>query len=87
MTSQQVKNLQLILEGLGYRPDRTDGYYSEQTETAVKAFQRTQKLSVTGVVDSKTAMKLQDAYIEMLRKPENDLQLRVAVETLKKELK
>ncbi len=87
MTSQQVKNLQLILEGLGYRPDRTDGYLSEQTETAVKAYQRTEKLPVTGVVDSKTTMKLQDSYIEMLRKPENNLQLRVAVETLKKEMR
>ncbi|SFS32979.1 S41 family peptidase [Marininema halotolerans] len=85
--STEVKNLQLVLEGLGYRTDRKDGYFSEQTETAVKAFQKTHKLSVTGEVDKKTGAKLQEAFIKMVRKPEADLQLRVAEETLKKKIK
>ncbi|WP_107728256.1 S41 family peptidase [Desmospora activa] len=87
MSDPQVRNLQLLLEGLGFRPGRTDGYFNEQTETAVKAFQKTHKLSMTGEVDEKTALQLQDAFIEMMRDPENDLQLRVGVETVKKEIK
>ncbi|MFC4077459.1 S41 family peptidase [Salinithrix halophila] len=86
-SSHHVKNLQLVLEGLGYRPDRTDGYFSEQTATAVKAFQKTHKLKMTGEVDKKTALKLQEEFIKMLRKPDSDLQLRVGVETLKKKMK
>ncbi|OYD08112.1 S41 family peptidase [Paludifilum halophilum] len=87
MSNQQVRNLQLVLEGLGYKPDRTDGYFSKKTETAVKAFQKTHKLSVTGEVDEKTALKLQDEFVSLLRDPESDLQLRVGIETLKKEIK
>lgn len=85
--SQQVKSLQLILEGLGYRPGRTDGYFDKKTETAVKAFQKTNDLSVTGTVDKKTALKLQDEFVSLLREPESDLQLQVALKTLKKEMK
>jgi carboxyl-terminal processing protease len=87
MSDSQVRNLQLVLESLGFRPDRTDGYFSEQTETAVKAFQKTQNLSVTGEVDDQTALQLQEAFIEMMRNPEHDVQLRVGIETLKKEMK
>ncbi|WP_108023553.1 S41 family peptidase [Melghirimyces profundicolus] len=87
MTSQQVKNLQLVLDGLGYRPGRTDGYFDDKTETAVKAFQKTKDLAVTGKVDEKTALKMQEEFISMLRDPKSDLQLRVAMETLKKEIK
>ncbi|SDW44918.1 carboxyl-terminal processing protease [Marininema mesophilum] len=85
--STEVKNLQLVLEGLGYRADRKDGYFSSQTETAVKAFQKTHNLPVTGKVDKKTGTKLQEAFIKMLRKPDADLQLRVGLETLKKKIK
>lgn len=87
MSNPQVRNLQLLLEGLGLRPGRDDGYFNEQTETAVKAFQKTHDLPATGEVDEKTALQLQDAFVEMIRDPESDLQLRVAVETLKKEMK
>ena len=41
MTSDDVKNLQLMLAGLGFNPERSDGYFSDKTVTAVKAFQRT----------------------------------------------
>ncbi|MDA8354607.1 MAG: S41 family peptidase [Firmicutes bacterium] len=87
MTSPQVKNLQLVLEGLGYRPGRTDGYFDKKTETAVKAFQKANKLSVTGKVNEKTALKMQDEFVSLLRDAKSDLQLRAAIETLKKEMK
>lgn len=87
MSSKQIQSVQQILDGLGYKPDRTDGYFSEKTETAVKAFQKSNNLSVTGVVDEKTALKLQEEFISMLRDPKSDVQLRVGIETLKKEMK
>ncbi|GGE04597.1 carboxy-terminal processing protease CtpB [Marinithermofilum abyssi] len=87
MASDDVRNLQLVLDAIGFRTDRKDGYFSAQTETAVKAFQKTNNLPVTGVVDKKTAMKLQEKFLSTLRKPESDLQLRVAIETLKKNMK
>ncbi|MGI6126330.1 MAG: S41 family peptidase [Planifilum sp.] len=87
MASPEVRNLQLILDGMGYSPGRTDGYYSERTELAVKAFQKTRKLPVTGQVDQKTALKLQEEFLKLLRDPKSDIQLQVAVDVLKKQMK
>ncbi|GAA5346369.1 S41 family peptidase [Planifilum fimeticola] len=87
MASTEVRNLQLILDGMGYPPGRTDGYFSEQTELAVKAFQKTRKLPVSGQVDQKTALKLQEEFLKLLRDPESDIQLQVAIDVLKKQMK
>lgn len=86
MASTEVKNLQLILDGMGFPPGRSDGYFSEQTELAVKAFQKTRKLPVTGQVDQKTALKLQEEFLNLLRDPESDIQLQVAIDVLKKQM-
>lgn len=82
MLGNDVKNLQLILEGLGFSPDRTDGYYSEQTKLSVEAFQSLHDLPVTGQVDEQTGSKLEQEIITELRKPENDLQLNKAIDYL-----
>lgn len=87
IATPDVQQVQLALKALGYRPDRTDGYFSEQTETAVKAFQKKHKLSMTGEVDQITAAKLQEELIKTRDDPKNDVQLRVAVEVLKKNIK
>jgi carboxyl-terminal processing protease len=79
---EDIKNLQLMLEGLGLRPERTDGYFSEQTKLAVKAFQQLHNIPVTGEVGEQTAMKLQQEIIKEMQKPENDKQLGKAVEHL-----
>ncbi|MFV9510565.1 S41 family peptidase [Tepidibacillus sp. LV47] len=87
MNNNDVKNLQLILEGIGYRPGRKDGYFDEGTEKAVIAFQRANGLKATGIVDQQTANQLQDKIIERIKDPENDLQLKAAIETLLKLIK
>ncbi|WP_127580280.1 S41 family peptidase [Paenibacillus koleovorans] len=79
MTGDDVKNLQTMLVGIGQAPGRTDGYFNEQTVTAVKAFQRLNNLPVTGEVDEKTAVKLEEAVSKEIRNPKNDLQLKSAV--------
>lgn len=85
--NSDIQQVQLALKALGFRPDRTDGYFSEQTETAVKAFQKMNKLKMTGEVDAVTAAKLQEELIKMRNDRKNDVQLRVAIETLKKQMK
>ncbi|MEC0209470.1 S41 family peptidase [Paenibacillus ehimensis] len=80
MNNEDVKNLQIMLQGLGLGPDRQDGYYSEKTALAVKAFQRLNGLPITGEVDTETATKLEKAILAEIRDPKNDLQLKAAVE-------
>ncbi|SEM64781.1 carboxyl-terminal processing protease [Mesobacillus persicus] len=82
MNNEQVKNAQEILSGIGYAPGRTDGYFSDQTEMAVKAFQRKRKMDVTGIIDPKTATALEEAAREEMKKEENDAQLQTAVKLL-----
>ncbi|TCN26766.1 S41 family peptidase [Mesobacillus foraminis] len=84
MNSEQVKNAQEILEGIGYAPGRTDGYFSTQTEMAVRAFQRKRGMAVTGIIDSKTAAALEEAAREEMKKEENDAQLQTAIKLLAK---
>lgn len=79
MNNEQVKNAQIILKGLGYEPGRTDGYFSESTESSVKAFQRENNLKVDGIIDEKTAAKLEQTVISELKKKENDFQLQTAI--------
>ncbi len=84
MNNEQVKNAQEMLDGLGFSPGRKDGYFNEETETAVKAFQQTKGLKVTGMIDEKTASSLMDSVMAELRKEKNDLQLQTALKYLSK---
>ncbi|WP_210367227.1 S41 family peptidase [Bacillus sp. REN3] len=79
MNNEQVKNAQEILAGIGLEPGRTDGYFSEETEMAVKAFQRKKGMKVTGIINLKTAAALEEAAREEMKKEENDLQLQTAL--------
>ena len=87
MNNSNVKNLQIILNGLGYKTIRTDGYFDPNTESAVKAFQKANGLAVTGEVDPKTASLLQEQIIKRIKDPETDIQFQVALETLIKMIK
>ncbi|MFB6468957.1 S41 family peptidase [Cytobacillus sp. Hz8] len=82
MNNEQIKNAQQILDGLGLTPGRKDGYFSEQTEIAVKAFQQKNKLPLTGKIDSTTAAALEQAAVETMKKESNDLQLQTALRYL-----
>ncbi len=84
MNNEQVQNAQEILAGLGFSPGRKDGYFSAETETAVKAFQQVKKLKPTGVIDEKTATALVDSIRDELHKEKNDLQLQTAMKYLSK---
>lgn len=84
MNNEQVKNAQEILAGLGFDPGRTDGYFSSETSTAVKAFQQNNNLEPTGKIDAKTAAKLEEEAIKEMKKEKNDIQLQTALRLLAK---
>jgi carboxyl-terminal processing protease len=86
-TGEDIKNLQLILSGLGYPPDRTDGYFSEKTAQAVKAFQRSAGLPVTGDVDETMMAKLVKEIVTQIKDPNNDVQLKAAIQSIQDSLK
>ncbi len=79
--SEAVANVQNILSALGYEM-RTDGYYDEETVSAVEAFQAEEGLEATGEVDEETAAALSDALLEYRRDIENDKQFQAAKEYL-----
>src|SRR5579875_1264254 len=79
MNDEQVKNAQEILAGLGYAPGRTDGYFSTETTVAVKGFQQQNDLKPTGIIDTKTADKLEEAAVQAMKDEKNDLQLQTAL--------
>lgn len=85
MNSLEVKNLQMVLEGVGYPPGRSDGYFDQRTREAVMAFQRQQNLPATGVVDEATAQRLNQVLLERLQDPQNDTQLQAALKLLEKQ--
>jgi carboxyl-terminal processing protease len=85
--SAEVKNMQMVLEALGFNPGREDGYFDQRTELALKAFQRTKKLSMSGQLNTETSNKMREAFMELLRDPSSDMQLQVALQVLKKKIK
>ncbi len=85
MLSEQIKNAQVMLKGLGYEPGRADGYFDEQTEQAVIAFQRAKDLEPKGEINEDTASLIQQQIVEHARKKENDLQLQTAIELVIKQ--
>lgn len=87
MNNEDIKNLQIMLQGVGLSPERTDGYFNSKTELAVKAFQRMNNLPVTGEVDKETAEKLEKAIMEAIRDTKNDLQLKAAIQHMQSVIK
>lgn len=82
LNNDQVKSVQHILQGLGFEPGRTDGYFDRGTENAVKAFQNHKGLKPTGKINEKTAAALEEAAAEERKKEQNDLQLQTALHYL-----
>lgn len=80
--SNQVRFMQVMLEGLGYNPDRNDGYFSEETAKALQAFQVDEELTGTGELDQQTADLIQTRIIERMRSGQDDRQKERAIESI-----
>ena len=63
-----VQDMQVMLRDLGFYSGAVDGYFGEDTGTAVRGFQEGQKLLVDGIVGPKTASKLAEVWNGLLRK-------------------
>ncbi|QSF44702.1 S41 family peptidase [Paenibacillus tianjinensis] len=87
MNSSDVKSAQTMLDGLGYKPGRKDGYFDTGTKNAVKKFQSASKLQATGIIDAKTAESLELALIKVIQDPANDNQRNKGIEEVRKEIK
>lgn len=82
MLDEDIESAQIMLDGLGYEPGRTDGYFDEGTEAAVTAFQEEEGLEATGEINEDTADALQERVIESVQEQENDLQYQQGLELL-----
>lgn len=80
--NDKIKNLQIMLDGLGYDPSRKDGYFNEKTESAVKQFQQDNDLHTSGEVNQETADLLQTKIIEQVRDGKHDNQMDKALKQL-----
>lgn len=78
--SEEVENLEKVLDALGYSTGAIDGYFDESTQDAVREFQTDKNLTIDGKVTGETATQL----IESLRKliDENDTQYEAAIKEL-----
>ncbi|NGZ76075.1 S41 family peptidase [Saccharibacillus alkalitolerans] len=85
MNNESVKSAQIMLSGLGYDAKRKDGYFDAETKKQVQAFQTAQKLTVSGMIDKKTAEALEAAILKQITDKANDKQLNQAIDELKKE--
>ena len=81
----KVMSMQLILDFMGYDVDRTDGYFSPATETALKKFQADYGLEATGILDKKTGDVLDSrmTYTWHTNRAKYDTQMQKALELAK----
>lgn len=82
--SSWTSNAQKVLRFLGYDVKRTDGYFDSSTRSAMRAFQTSQQLPASGVLDSETAQAMNSAVLREwgLNRDQHDVQLQKAVELL-----
>ena len=80
--SEKLINLQYMLDFLGYKVDRFDGYFSRATSDALKAFQKDAGLTADGILTPALAIRLNSAVTTAwgLHKDIYDLQMHKAME-------
>jgi carboxyl-terminal processing protease len=80
--SSDVKAAEEMLKALGYNPGKVDGFFDQDTEAAVKEFQKKNNLKETGVLQGETTLQLMNQLREDIVK--NDTQVKKAISILKK---
>lgn len=81
-TDENIKNAQIMLQGIGYDPKRMDGYFDQNTMEAIMRFQQEHGLTANGELNSETAYAIESKVLDIIRNGEQDLQLEKALETL-----
>ena len=79
---ESVKDAQLALDFLGYKVDRTDGYFSSKTLSALESYIKDYKLEDESVINKVLLDKLKSEVVRIwnLEKLEKDVQLKKALE-------
>ncbi len=80
--SDEVKAAEQMLEAVGYNPGKADGFFDSETTKAVKAFQKSEKLTVDGVIKGETTSHLMNKI--RIKIKENDTQQKKATEQVLK---
>lgn len=83
--SEYTKYMQEILTLLGYEPGRKDGYFSIQTEEALRKFEADNEINVDGILDKDTydTLLLENMRYYYMNEDALDLQLQKAIELAK----
>lgn len=82
--NENIKQAQIMLKGIGYDPGRKDGYFSKDTEKAIKDYQKAVGITVNGKLDHLTADKLEADILGQIKDEKNDLQLEEALHDVAK---
>ncbi|KRM98924.1 S41 family peptidase [Loigolactobacillus rennini] len=72
--SKQVATLQKELKALAHDPGSTNGYFDQQTQQAVQAFQREHQLTQSGKLDPTTIQQLQTSLAAKIEQHDNAYQ-------------
>lgn len=81
---ESVQDAQLALDFLGYNVDRTDGYFSSKTLSALEAYIRDYKLEDEPIINKVLLDKLRSEVVRIwnVEKSEKDVQLKKALELI-----
>ncbi|MGG3571551.1 S41 family peptidase [Bacillus gobiensis] len=85
MNNNEVSRAQILLKGLGFDSKRMDGYFNKSTTKAVRSFQSKHGLKETGVIDNRTAQRINEKINSLKEDEKNDLQLQAALKTISKQ--
>lgn len=83
-SDENIKTSQIMLDGLGYKIERKDGYFDHQTALSIEKFQKKHSLKVTGELDKQTANTLELEIMQRIKDGKDDLQMKAALESLYK---
>lgn len=86
MNNEDVRSMQVMLQGLGFDSSRKDGYFDGKTAGAVMEFQKASNLPETGDLDILSAKALEDKIIAEIKNSKNDMQLNAAISLLQNTL-
>ena len=78
-----IKYMQEMLKELGYKVDRTDGYFSKSTEEALKAFEKKYGLNVNGIYDKNDATIVLSALLYHIYQEVEDADYLKVIELIK----
>ena len=83
--SYACQYVQIMLDFVGENVDRTDGYYSAATESAVRHYQQVSGFAVTGIIDNELITNLTSDVVMKwnLEKDTYDFQMQKALEVVK----